>query len=447
MSQIQGLFFKSNRTLEYREALAEVQTFLAKEHSNLLSQKTEESKIAILRYIRQYITEQGITINGIAHDHAVEMMYTEMAEYSFLTSYLERTDIEEININAWDDIEVQYSNGQYVKLDETFRSPEHALNVVRRMLHASGMVLDHTSPAVLGHLQKNVRITALKSPVIDEDVGISASIRFINPRQMQTSDFLDNGTATKEELDLMLTFLSYGISICVAGSTSSGKTTLMDWMLHEISQTKRIFSIEDGSRELSLVDRENGRITNSVVSTLTRKSENEKLEIDQEALLDIALRYHPEIICVGEMRSSEAYTAQESARTGHTVLTSVHSNSCEATYRRMVTLCKRKYDMGVDTLMELVTEAFPIIVYMKQLNRSKRRIMEIAECILHDDGSRENRTLYRYVITKNEIKDQEHVIEGKHVMVNPISDSLAKRLSENGMPEDLLQTLKRGGKK
>lgn len=112
-------------------------------------------------------------------------------------------------------------------------------------------------------------------------------------------------------------------------------------------------------------------MTNSVIHTLTRYSENEKQNIDQDMLLDMALRFNPEIICVGEMRSSEAYTAQESARTGHTVLTTIHSNSCESTYSRMRTLCKRKYDMDDEVLMDLVTEAFPIVVFTKQLENRK----------------------------------------------------------------------------
>lgn len=72
---------------------------------------------------------------------------------------------------------------------------------------------------------------------------------------------------------------------------------------------------------------------------------------------DMALRYHPDIICVGEMRSAEAYAAQEAARTGHGVLTTIHSNSSQATWRRMVTLCKRKHEMSDDTLMDLVMPA------------------------------------------------------------------------------------------
>ena len=46
------------------------------------------------------------------------------------------------------------------------------------------MVLDNASPIALGHLSKNIRITVLKSPIVDEDVGVAASIRIVNPQSM-----------------------------------------------------------------------------------------------------------------------------------------------------------------------------------------------------------------------------------------------------------------------
>ena len=315
------------------------------------------------------------------------------------------------------------------------------LNVMRRMLHISGMVLDNSSPAILGHLSKNIRIAVLKTPIVDEDVGVTASIRIVNPKKLSEEDFILNHTAIKEELDLLRILLRYGISICVAGSTNSGKTTLSGWMLSTLPDQKRIFTIEDGSRELSAVKKDDGRIKNSVIHTITRKSENEKMDIDQESLLDVSLRYDPDVICVGEMRSSEAYTAQEADRTGHTVLTTIHSNSCEATYRRMVTLCKRKYDIDDETLFDLVTEAFPVIVFVKQLENKERKIMEIMECCIHPDGKREFHTLYQYQITSNEIKDGRYVIQGAHMKVQDISSGLAKRLRENGIPHELLMSL------
>lgn len=160
-----------------------------------------------------------------------------------------------------------------------------------------------------------------------------------------------------------------------------------------------------------------------------------------DMLLDMALRYHPDIICVGEMRSAEAYAAQEAARTGHGVLTTIHSNSSQATWRRMVTLCKRKHEMADDTLMDLVTEAFPIVVFAKQLEDKSRKIMEIMECEILPTGERRYNTLYHFKIEENRLEDGKYRIKGRHEAVNPISESLQKRFIDNGMPQEVLTQL------
>ena len=48
----------------------------------------------------------------------VDALFTEMAEYSFLTKYIFSEDIEEIDINSWRDIEIQYAGGRCEKLTE-----------------------------------------------------------------------------------------------------------------------------------------------------------------------------------------------------------------------------------------------------------------------------------------------------------------------------------------
>lgn len=444
----QSLFFSTEeKGREFGEVLREVQEYISSKYSTLMIEGgNEEVKTQVKRYIGKYILDYRISVKGKTQEQLIDDLYTEMAEFSFLTKYIFGTGIEEIDINSWKDIEVQYNDGRCEKLEEHFESPEHAINVIRRMLHVSGMVLDNASPAVLGHLSKNIRIAVLKTPLVDEDVGIAASIRIVNPQSLQQEDFVKGGTATAEMLDFLAACLRYGISICVSGATSSGKTTLAGWLLTTIPDGKRIFTIENGSRELALVREKDGKVSNSVIHTLTRSSENEKQNIDQDMLLDMALRFNPEIICVGEMRSSEAYTAQESARTGHTVLTTIHSNSCESTYRRMCTLCKRKYDMDDDTLMDLVTEAFPIVVYSKQLENKKRKLMEIMECEILPDGSRKFNSLFRYVITDNRMDEGKFIIEGEHQKTANISEGMKKRFLENGMPKEVLEQLTKGVK-
>ena len=438
------LFFAaSDKGRDFASVLQEVQAYMSKEYSALVTgDGSEEVKAQIRRFAGKYIQDHRIAVEGMTTDQLIDGIYSEMAEFGFLTKYIYGDGIEEIDINAWDDVEVQYSGGVTEKLMEHFDSPEHAINVVRRMLHISGIVLDDASPSVLGHLSKNIRIAVLKSPIVDADVGIAASIRIVNPQNMRKDDFVGSGTATGPMLDFLSECIRYGISVCVAGATSSGKTTLLGWLLTTIPDSKRIYSIENGSRELALVRRDaEGRVKNSVIHTLTRDSENERQRVDQIALLDMALRFNPDVIVVGEMRGPEANAAQEAARTGVAVVTTIHSTSCDATYRRMVSLCKRAIDMSDETLMSFVTEAYPIVAFCKQLENKDRRLMEIMECEILTDGTRNFRPLFQYQIRENHIENGKFIVTGEHRQVNPISASLARRLMENGMPQELLDQL------
>ena len=293
----------------------------------------------------------------------------------------------------------------------------------------------------MGHLSKNIRIAVLKSPIVDEDVEVSASIRIVNANNLGKEDFIKNETATEEMLDFASTLVNYNISMCIAGGTGSGKTTLTDWIL-ETLENKRIFTIESGSREFDLVKRDkNGKIKNSVIHTITRPSENDNLSIEQEDLLAVSLRFHPDVICVGEMRDKEAFSAQEAARTGHTVITTVHSNDCRSTYKRIVSLCKKGTDIDNQTLMEFVTEAFPIVIYAKQLEDKKRKITEIMECIVDEKGNVSYNTLFRYKVTENRRERDKVIIDGYFEKVNNISENMKERLLQNGMPYNELEKL------
>lgn len=284
-----SLFFApESEGRDFSSVLKDVQEYISSNYSQLITNgDIQDAKEQMKRYIGKYVMDERIAVKGMDGGELVDALYTEMAEYGFLTKYIFGKGIEEIDVNSWQDIEVQYSDGRNVKLEEHFDSPEHAINVVRRMLHVSGMVLDNASPAILGHLSKNIRIAALKTPLVDEDVGIAASIRIVNPQSMKKGDFVRSGTATDTMLDFLSQLIRYGISVCVAGATSSGKTTVLGWLLTTIPDNKRIYTIENGSRELDLTRYEDGKVVNSVIHTLTRDSENEKQKVDQITLLDM----------------------------------------------------------------------------------------------------------------------------------------------------------------
>lgn len=362
--------------------------------------------------------------------------------YSFLKKWIYKPGVEEVNINAYNDIEVIESSGRSIKISDKFSSPQHAIDVIRRMLNACGMVIDDTMPSIVGFLDKNIRISVDKTPIVDADVGVNASIRIVNQQTVSEEKLLNSGSATAEMLHFLTACIRYGVSVCIAGSTGSGKTTIMAWLLSNVPNNRRLITIEEGSREFDLVKRDaQGNILNSVVHLLTRPSENPALNINQDFLLERVLRKHPDVIGVGEMRSAaESLSAAESSRTGHTVCTTIHSNSCNSTYRRMMTLAKRKYNMDDSILMQIMVEAYPIIVFTKQLEDRSRKIMEIIEGEDYQDGRLIAHSLYKYEVEDNVTDDRgETRVVGHHKKIGLISDSLKKRLLDNGISNKELE--------
>ncbi|WDV44070.1 hypothetical protein PV797_11080 [Clostridiaceae bacterium M8S5] len=102
--------------------------------------------------------------------------------------------------------------------------------------------------------------------------------------------------------------------------------------------------------------------------------------------------------------------------------------------------------MDDKTLYNLVTEAFPIIAFCKKLEDNTRHIMEVTECLIKEDGSREIKSLYKYNIIKNTKINGKSKIFGRYKKVNDISASMQRRLMENGMSKTELSRFVGGGK-
>ena len=439
MNNLNDIFFAptASEELSYEQILEDVQRYFAENHAVAIAGEGDKGGELLQELMTQYLVKRRYTVEGLSTEELVERLYEDMAGYSFLKKWIYLTPgVEEVNINAYNDIEVIMNSGRSVKIPEKFSSPQHAIDVVRRMLSSCGMILDDTMPSVVGYLDKNIRISVDKTPIVDPDVGLNASIRIVNQQTVSKEKLLESGSATSEMLEFLTACIRYGVSVCIAGSTGSGKTTIMAWLLSQVPNNRRLITIEEGSREFDLVRRdENGRIANSVVHLLTRPHENPALNINQDFLLERVLRKHPDVIGVGEMRSAtESLAAAESSRTGHTVCTTIHSNSCASTYRRMMTLAKRKYMMSDEVLMQIMVEAYPIVVYTKQLEDRSRKIMEIIEGEGYEDGRLIYRSLYKYEVADNTIDEngEPHVV-GRHRKGDDISGNLRKRFLDNGI--------------
>ncbi len=418
-------------TRSYDDVLREVQGHISRSHAVELAQCIAEKESAnrVKSLISGFLVTHHIRLNNLTMEELTEKIYLDMAGFGFLEKYIYDENVEEINGNAWNDIEI-VTQTSYRKLPEAFSSPEQAVDMVKKMVRLGGLVIDNTNPAVDSFLTPRIRISAMIPPITDRDRGVVFSLRKQQKASITKEELIESGTATGAMLDFLSLCVNHGVSVGVAGKTGSGKTTDISFLLNTVDEDKRIFIIEE-TRELNLVNEDaNGRPLNRVIHTCVRPSELERADVSMTDLLRKSLRFHPDLLVLAEMRGKEAVDVVESARTGHTVVTSLHANSASKAYTRILSM----YQMAVTAIpphiiLSFIAEAFPIMVFKKQMPDGSRRVMEIVEALGVWDGSMRTQTLYRY--------DQQ---SGGHKQVHPISEALAQSLLENDAPMEKIET-------
>lgn len=189
--------------------------------------------------------------------------------------------------------------------------------------------------------------------------------------------YLADGVMSREQYDAIRWGISQDSGIVVAGPTSSGKTYLLNALLHEQarvmeSPTDRVFVLEDTVEVLS-------QAANTVSLRTTP-------ECDFDFLLFIALRLTPKYLHVGECRRF-AFQMLEMWSTGHPGFCTVHASSAEGALERLGRLARR--DTGRNEGW-LVSSAVQLVVVIKP-TPTGRRVTEVAQCTGYRKG--------RYLLT------------------------------------------------
>ena len=187
------------------------------------------------------------------------------------------------------------------------------------------------------------------------------NIRKHPKRVLSLDDYVKQGTMTTRQKAIIMTAIQQKKNIIAAGGTKSGKTTLLNAILQEISKLPdRVIMIEDAP-ELRCTAKDH-------VSLRTMPN------VTMDHLLRATLRKTPDRIVVGEVRGGEALSLLDAWSTGHSGgCSTVHSNSAMDTLIRLENMTSR---VARNPQQFTISRAVDIIIYLKY-EHLKRRIEEI----------------------------------------------------------------------
>jgi len=163
-------------------------------------------------------------------------------------------------------------------------------------------------------------------------------------------------------------------NLIIAGSTGSGKTSLLGSLMALINQKEHLVVLED-TFEIPFTG-----------PNQTRFLAGNTPETSLKSYLSYSLRLSPDRIILGEMRSNEVVPFLLAMNTGHRgLMGTIHSSSAvDALYRLslLFSIYSSETNLSFEKIMELVTRNIEYIIFMKN-----KKIFEVIKILGSDKGT------------------------------------------------------------
>lgn len=329
-------------------------------------------------------------------------------------------NLEEIVINnSGEPVWVYHKKYSWLKTNVIIPRESDIENYASIAARRVGKEITNLHPLLDAHLITGDRINATLFPISTK--GNTLTIRKFRRSPWLIPELITNKTISLDVAALLWSAIEYESSILISGGTASGKTTLLNVLTTFIPPNQRLISIED-TREIQLPSFLHW------IPLTTRTPNPEGLGgIDMLELLINSLRMRPDRIIVGEIRRhDQAEVLFEAMHMGHAVYATLHADTAEQTYRRLVS--------PPINLPEAMLESLQLIVSVfRDRRRGIRRIFQVTE-VVPVEGA-ESKIMLNTLFRWNPISD---AIE-KHEKSLRIVDELKLRagLSEKEFESDL----------
>jgi pilus assembly protein CpaF len=211
---------------------------------------------------------------------------------------------------------------------------------------------------------------------------VTLTIRKFNTRHFEIQDLIAAGTLDRSMANQLESCVLAGKNILIAGSTGTGKTTLLNILGKFIPADERILLIEDTSEiEISL---------DNLVRFEARQAQNGLPAVTIRDLLKAALRHRPDRIILGEIRGGEAFDLLQLLNTGHAgSLSTVHATSARQALSRFTScVLQSGVDLPYRAIKTNIADSLNVVVQLER-RPGQRFISEIIEVRGYDPNADE----------------------------------------------------------
>ncbi|RLV47861.1 CpaF family protein [Nocardioides mangrovicus] len=284
-----------------------------------------------------------------------------------LQPLLQNPEVENVDINGCDRVFVSYADGREELSDPVAESDEELVELIQILAASVGLAsrpFDTANPQLDLRLPDGSRLSAVQSVCSRPSI----SIRRSRLGKVGLDDLVANGTMTPELASFLRACVKARKNVMLAGSTNSGKTTLLRALANEIPAHERLITVER-ALELGLDQFED--LHPNVVAFEERLPNSEGLGMVTMAdLVRRSLRQNPSRVIVGEVLGDEIVTMLNAMSQGNDgSLSTIHANSSMEVFNRISTYALQAEEhLPVEATHMLIAGSINFVVFLRKRN-------------------------------------------------------------------------------
>lgn len=313
----------------------------------------------------------------------VDRVLRSISEFGPLTELLASPRIEQIFIEGAR-VSYQDASGRLRALNQPTTEAEMR-HVVERLLAPTGRHLDARSPLVQARVLEDsewgrARLTGTIRPISEQ---LSAHIRKYVLRHENLRSLVERGSLSPQAASFLWAVMQTRSRVVVSGPPYAGKTTLLGAMLAAVPPTRCIRCCEE-SRELAVP------LTHGSYYEQRPPALDGTGAVSLRDLVKFVLATSPDLIVVGEVRSSEAWELARAVNAGCGFAVTVHANSARDALTALVNMALMAGENVTEKVVRTVfASAIDFVVHLELDERerqradgaARRQVMEILEVV------------------------------------------------------------------
>ena len=277
--------------------------------------------------------------------------------------------ISEVMVNGPDRIFIEKQG--FVEPVQGIHLSEKSLMVaVKNIARRLGDDISESKPILDSRLPDGSRVAAIIPPCSVN--GITLTIRKFNARHLVLEDLVQAGTLESWLASQLEGYVLARKNILIAGSTGSGKTSMLNVLGKFIPSDERILLIEDTSEIYMCQD--------NLVRFEARQPQNGLPGVTIRDLLKASLRHRPDRLILGEIRGSEAFDLLQLLNTGHSgSLSTLHASSAKQGLARFTScVLQSGVDLPYRAIKTNVGDCVDVVVHLER-RPGRRFVSEVLE--------------------------------------------------------------------